>query len=54
MPSENDIVVTYAVHPEANLFETDVLTLVMSGIYSSPSRLLRRLEHGFWLNAPRV
>jgi uncharacterized protein (TIGR03118 family) len=33
-------------------FETDGPGLVFVDIYSSTGRLLRRLEHGNWLNAP--
>ncbi len=48
----NDIVVTYAVHQEGSPFETDGPGLGFVDIYSSTGRLLRRLEHGDWLNAP--
>jgi uncharacterized protein (TIGR03118 family) len=48
----NDIVVTYAVHQEGSPFETDGPGLGSVNIYSSTGRLLRRLEHGDWLNAP--
>jgi uncharacterized protein (TIGR03118 family) len=48
----NDIVVTYALHEEGARFETDGPGLGFVDIYSSTGRLLRRLEHGDWLNAP--
>jgi uncharacterized protein (TIGR03118 family) len=48
----NDIVVTYVVHQEGSPFETDGPGLGFVDIYSSTGRLLRRLEHGDWLNAP--
>jgi uncharacterized protein (TIGR03118 family) len=48
----NNIVVTYALHEEGACFETDGPGLGFVDIYSSLGRLLRRLEHGDWLNAP--
>jgi uncharacterized protein (TIGR03118 family) len=48
----NDIVVTYALHEGGARFETDGPGLGFVDIYSSTGRLLRRLEHGDWLNAP--
>jgi uncharacterized protein (TIGR03118 family) len=48
----NDIVVTYAFHPPGSPFETDGPGLGFVDIYSSTGELLRRLEHGDWLNAP--
>lgn len=48
----NDIVVTYALHQEGQPFETDGPGLGFVDIYSSDGQLLRRLEHGNWLNAP--
>ena len=48
----NDIVVTYALHQEGSPFETDGPGLGYVDIFSSTGRLLRRLEHGDWLNAP--
>jgi uncharacterized protein (TIGR03118 family) len=48
----NDIVVTYALHEEGARFETDGPGLGFVDIYSSSGRLLQRLEHGDWLNAP--
>ena len=48
----NDIVVTYALHEEGSRFETDGPGLGFVDIFSSTGRLLQRLEHGDWLNAP--
>jgi uncharacterized protein (TIGR03118 family) len=48
----NDIVVTYALHEEGSPFETDGPGLGFVDIYSTSGRLLQRLEHGDWLNAP--
>jgi uncharacterized protein (TIGR03118 family) len=48
----NDIVVTYALHQGGARFETDGPGLGFVNIYSSTGILLRRLEHGDWLNAP--
>jgi uncharacterized protein (TIGR03118 family) len=48
----NDIVVTYVLHEEGSRFETDGPGLGFVDIYSSTGRLLRRLEHGDWLNGP--
>src|SRR5258707_444484 len=48
----NDIVVTYVVHQEGSPFETDGQGLSVVDIYSSAGRLLVRLQHGDWLNAP--
>jgi uncharacterized protein (TIGR03118 family) len=48
----NDIVVTYALHEEGSPFETDGPGLGFVDTYSSTGQLLRRLEHGDWLNAP--
>jgi uncharacterized protein (TIGR03118 family) len=48
----NDIVVTYVLHQEGQPFETDGPGLGYVDIYSSSGELLRRLEHGDWLNAP--
>jgi uncharacterized protein (TIGR03118 family) len=48
----NDIFVTYAFHPPGSPFETDGPGLGFVDIYSSTGQLLRRLEHGDWLNAP--
>jgi uncharacterized protein (TIGR03118 family) len=48
----NDIVVTYAFHPPGSPVETDGPGLGFVDIYSSTGQLLRRLEHGDWLNAP--
>ena len=48
----NDIVVTYALHEPGSPFETDGPGLGFVDIYNSQGRLLQRLEHGPWLNAP--
>ncbi len=48
----NDIVVTYALHFAGDPFETPGPGLGYVDIYSSKGKLLRRLEHGDWLNAP--
>jgi uncharacterized protein (TIGR03118 family) len=48
----NDIVVTYVVHQEGSPFETDGPGLGFVDIYSAEGRLLQRLQHGDWLNAP--
>jgi uncharacterized protein (TIGR03118 family) len=48
----NDIVVTYVLHEQGSPFETDGPGLGFVDIYSSTGRLLQRLEHGDWLNAP--
>ena len=48
----DDIVVTYALHQEGSARETDGPGLGYVNIYNSMGQLLRRLEHGDWLNAP--
>ena len=48
----NDIVVTFVLHEEDSPFETDGPGLGYVDVFSSGGRLLRRLEHGDWLNAP--
>ena len=48
----NDIVVAYALHEEGSRFETDGPGLGFVDIFSSTGQLLRRLQHGDWLNAP--
>lgn len=48
----NDIVVTYALHEEGAPFETDSPGVGFVDVYSATGRLLRRVEHGDWLNAP--
>jgi uncharacterized protein (TIGR03118 family) len=48
----NDIVVTYVLHEGSSPFETDGPGLGFVDIFSSTGTLLRRLEHGDWLNAP--
>ena len=47
----NDIVVTFVLH-EGGPFETDGPGLGYVDIFSSGGKLLRRLDHGPWLNAP--
>lgn len=47
-----DIVVTYVLHQKGSPFETDGPGLGYVDIYSSTGQLLRRLEHGNFLNAP--
>jgi uncharacterized protein (TIGR03118 family) len=48
----NDIVVTYVLHEDGSRFETDGPGLGFVDIFTSSGRLLQRLEHGDWLNAP--
>jgi uncharacterized protein (TIGR03118 family) len=48
----NDIVVTFVLHFEGQPRETDGPGLGFVDIFSSDGRLLSRLEHGDWLNAP--
>ncbi len=49
----NDLVVTYVLHPAGSgPKETDGPGLGYVDIYSTAGKLLRRLEHGIWLNAP--
>jgi uncharacterized protein (TIGR03118 family) len=48
----NDVVVTYALHEEGNIFETDGPGLGYVDVYTSDGHMLSRLEHGDWLNAP--
>ncbi len=48
----DDLVVTYALHFAGNPFETPGPGLGFVDIYSTKGKLLRRLEHGDWLNAP--
>jgi uncharacterized protein (TIGR03118 family) len=48
----NDIVVAYALHEEGAQFESDGPGLGFVDIFSSTGQVLRRLEHGDWLNAP--
>ena len=48
----NDIVVTFVLHQEGNPLETDGPGLGYVDVFSSDGRLLRRLEHGDWLNSP--
>src|SRR5262249_20333841 len=46
------IVVTYALHQEGSPVEADGPGLGYVDIYTTAGQLLRRLEHGQWLNAP--
>jgi uncharacterized protein (TIGR03118 family) len=48
----NDIVVTYALHRQGQPLETDGPGLGYVDIYTAKGRLIQRLEHGDWLNAP--
>lgn len=48
----NDVVVTYALLPPGSPVETDGPGLGYVNIFSASGQLLRRLEHGPWLNAP--
>ena len=49
----NDLVVTYAMHPQGTPGpEIDGPGLGYIDLYSSTGRLIRRFEHGDWLNAP--
>jgi uncharacterized protein (TIGR03118 family) len=47
-----DIVVTYALHQQGNPVETPGPGLGYVDIYSAAGKLLLRLQHGDWLNAP--
>ena len=48
----NDIVVTYALHEGSGVDQTNGPGLGRVDIYTSNGQLLRRLQHGKWLNAP--
>src|SRR5580704_4025236 len=48
----NDIVVTYALHQQGQPLETDGPGLGYVNIFTAKGRLIQRLEHGDWLNAP--
>lgn len=48
----DNVVVTYALHEDGNPFETDGPGLGYVDVFSANGRLLQRLEHGDWLNAP--
>ncbi len=48
----NDIVVTFALHLPGQQVETDGPGLGYVDVFSSDGKLLSRLEHGDWLNAP--
>jgi uncharacterized protein (TIGR03118 family) len=47
-----DVVVTYALQQQGSPLEADGPGLGYVNVYSSKGPLLRRLEHGDWLNAP--
>jgi len=48
----NDIVVTYALHEQGNMYETDGPGNGYVDIYTADGRFRRPLQHGSWLNAP--
>jgi len=48
----NNIVVTFVLHLPGQQFESDGPGLGYVDIFSSKGKLLSRLEHGDWLNAP--
>jgi uncharacterized protein (TIGR03118 family) len=48
----NNVVVTYVLHQQGQPFETDGPGLGYVDIYTAKGRLIQRLEHGDWLNAP--
>lgn len=48
----NDIVVTYALHQRGSMDQIEGPGLGFVDVYTSSGRLLRRLQHGKWLNAP--
>ena len=48
----NNIVVTYALHQQGQPLETDGPGLGYVDIFTAKGRLIQRLEHGDWLNAP--
>ncbi|HMH12565.1 MAG TPA: TIGR03118 family protein [Edaphobacter sp.] len=48
----NNIVVTYVLHQRGQPFETDGPGLGYVDIFTAKGRLIQRLEHGDWLNAP--
>jgi uncharacterized protein (TIGR03118 family) len=48
----SDIVVTYALHMPGQMLETDGPGNGYIDIYSASGKLLRRLQHGDWLNSP--
>jgi uncharacterized protein (TIGR03118 family) len=48
----DNIVVTYAEHLDDNPFETDGPGLGFVDVYTVDGRMVQRLEHGDWLNAP--
>ena len=48
----NNIVVTYVLHQQGQPLETDGPGLGYVDIFTAKGRLIQRLEHGDWLNAP--
>jgi uncharacterized protein (TIGR03118 family) len=48
----NNIVVTYVLHQQGQPLETDGPGLGYIDIFTAKGRLIQRLEHGDWLNAP--
>jgi uncharacterized protein (TIGR03118 family) len=48
----DDIVVTYALRLDGNPFETDGPGLGFVDIFTAEGKMVLRLEHGDWLNAP--
>lgn len=48
----DDIVVTYALREDGNPFETDGPGLGYVDIFTAQGKMVTRLEHGDWLNAP--
>jgi uncharacterized protein (TIGR03118 family) len=48
----NNIVVTYVLHQQGQALETDGPGLGYVDIFTTKGRLIQRLEHGDWLNAP--
>jgi uncharacterized protein (TIGR03118 family) len=48
----NNIVVTYVLHLQGQPLETDGPGLGYVDIFTAKGRLIQRLEHGDWLNAP--
>ncbi|WP_035358630.1 TIGR03118 family protein [Edaphobacter aggregans] len=48
----NNIVVTYVLHQQGQPRETDGPGLGYVDIFTAKGRLIQRLEHGDWLNAP--
>jgi uncharacterized protein (TIGR03118 family) len=48
----DNIVVTFVLHQQGSPFETDGPGLGFVDIFTTKGRLVQRLEHGDWLNAP--